>query len=89
VLYEDHVRDRARQGLATWPDQSARAAQSAGANRDRDRSRSGVLLGGALIVETIFAWRGWATLMIAAVGNADTWDRPGCCCVGRRFIVVT
>jgi ABC-type dipeptide/oligopeptide/nickel transport system permease component len=31
----------------------------------------GRLLGGALIVETIFAWPGMGTLMLTAVGNRD------------------
>jgi peptide/nickel transport system permease protein len=72
MLYEDHVRTARAKGLAN----------AAVINRHVLRNALipivtqigldiGRLLGGALIVESIFAWPGLGTLMLSAVGNRD------------------
>ena len=51
---------------------AARAAQRAGADHHRGRgSSSGTLLSGSIIVETVFAWPGSGSLLIAAIQARD------------------
>jgi peptide/nickel transport system permease protein len=72
VLYEDHVRTARAKGLADTAVVQGHVLRNAlvpivtAIGLDIGR-----LLGGALIVETIFAWPGMGTLMLTAVGNRD------------------
>src|SRR5713226_7685287 len=72
VLYEDHVRTARAKGLADVAVINGHVLRNAmvpivtAIGLDVGR-----LLGGALIVETIFAWPGLGTLLLTAVGNRD------------------
>ena len=72
VMYEDHVRTAQAKGLAGPAVVTRHVLRNAlvpivtAIGLDIGR-----LLGGALIVETIFAWPGLGTLMLSAVGNRD------------------
>jgi len=72
VLYEDHVRTARAKGMANAAVIQGHVLRNAlvpivtAIGLDIGR-----LLGGALIVETIFAWPGMGTLMLTAVGNRD------------------
>jgi len=72
VLYEDHVRTARAKGLADPAVINGHVLRNAmvpivtAIGLDVGR-----LLGGALIVETIFAWPGLGTLLLTAVGNRD------------------
>lgn len=72
VLYEDHVRTARAKGMANTAVIQGHVLRNAlvpivtAIGLDIGR-----LLGGALIVETIFAWPGMGTLMLTAVGNRD------------------
>lgn len=72
VLYEDHVRTARSKGLSSWSVVSGHVLRNALVPIVTAISLDiGRLLGGALIVETIFAWPGLGTLMLTAVGNRD------------------
>jgi peptide/nickel transport system permease protein len=72
MLYEDHVRTARAKGLSNAAVINGHVLRNAlvpivtAIGLDIGR-----LLGGALIVETIFAWPGLGTLMLTAVGNRD------------------
>ena len=72
MLYEDHVRTARAKGLANVAVVNGHVLRNAlvpivtAIGIDVGR-----LLGGALIVETIFAWPGLGTLLLSAVGNRD------------------
>jgi peptide/nickel transport system permease protein len=72
VLYEDHVRTARSKGLSEttviWAHVLRNALVPIVTAISLDIGR---LLGGALIVETIFNWNGLGTLMLSAVGNRD------------------
>ncbi len=72
VLYEDHVRTARAKGLADTKVVTGHVLRNALVPIVTAISLDiGRLLGGALIVETIFAWPGMGTLMLTAVGNRD------------------
>jgi peptide/nickel transport system permease protein len=72
VLYEDHVRTARSKGLSETVVVSAHVLRNALVPIVTAISLDvGRLLGGALIVETIFSWNGLGTLMLSAVGNRD------------------
>jgi peptide/nickel transport system permease protein len=72
VLYEDHVRTARSKGLSDASVVSGHVLRNALVPIVTAISLDiGRLLGGALIVETIFAWPGLGTLMLTAVGNRD------------------
>jgi len=72
VLYEDHVRTARAKGLADLAVINGHVLRNALVPIVTAISLDvGRLLGGALIVETIFAWPGLGTLMLTAVGNRD------------------
>jgi ABC-type dipeptide/oligopeptide/nickel transport system permease component len=72
VLYEDHVRTARAKGLAGSTVVSGHVLRNALVPIVTAISLDiGRLLGGALIVETIFSWPGLGTLMLTAVGNRD------------------
>ncbi len=72
VLYEDHVRTARAKGLAGSSVVIGHVLRNALVPIVTAISLDiGRLLGGALIVETIFAWPGMGTLMLTAVGNRD------------------
>jgi ABC-type dipeptide/oligopeptide/nickel transport system permease component len=72
VLYEDHVRTARAKGLADTAVVTGHVLRNALVPIVTAISLDiGRLLGGALIVETIFAWPGMGTLMLTAVGNRD------------------
>jgi ABC-type dipeptide/oligopeptide/nickel transport system permease component len=72
VLYEDHVRTARAKGLAGNKVVTGHVLRNALIPIVTAISLDiGRLLGGALIVETIFAWPGMGTLMLTAVGNRD------------------
>jgi peptide/nickel transport system permease protein len=72
VLYEDHVRTARSKGLSDAAVVTAHVLRNALVPIVTAISLDiGRLLGGALIVETIFAWPGLGTLMLSAVGNRD------------------
>jgi ABC-type dipeptide/oligopeptide/nickel transport system permease component len=72
VLYEDHVRTARAKGLGGTTVVSGHVLRNALVPIVTAISLDiGRLLGGALIVETIFAWPGMGTLMLSAVGNRD------------------
>src|SRR5579864_1084992 len=72
VLYEDHVRTARAKGLADTRVVTRHVLRNALVPIVTAISLDiGRLLGGALIVETIFAWPGMGTLMLTAVGNRD------------------
>jgi ABC-type dipeptide/oligopeptide/nickel transport system permease component len=72
VLYEDHVRTARAKGLAGSSVVSGHVLRNALIPIVTAISLDiGRLLGGALIVETIFSWPGLGTLMLSAVGNRD------------------
>jgi ABC-type dipeptide/oligopeptide/nickel transport system permease component len=72
MLYEDHVRTARAKGLDDVAVVNRHVLRNAlvpivtAIGLDFGR-----LLGGALVVETIFAWPGLGTLMLSAVGNRD------------------
>jgi peptide/nickel transport system permease protein len=72
MLYEDHVRTARAKGLSNVAVVNGHVLRNAlvpivtAIGLDIGR-----LLGGALIVETIFAWPGLGTLLLSAVGNRD------------------
>jgi len=72
MLYEDHVRTARAKGLAATAVVSGHVLRNAlipivtAIGLDIGR-----LLGGALVVETIFAWPGLGTLTLQSVGNRD------------------
>lgn len=72
VLYEDHVRTARAKGLAGNKVVTGHVLRNALIPIVTAISLDiGRLLGGALIVETIFAWPGMGTLLLTAVGNRD------------------
>ena len=72
VLYEDHVRTARAKGLSDVAVLLAHVLRNALVPIVTAVSLDiGRLLGGALIVETIFNWPGLGTLMLTAVGNRD------------------
>lgn len=72
VLYEDHVRTAQAKGLSEVAVLLAHVLRNALVPIVTAVSLDiGRLLGGALIVETIFNWPGLGTLMLTAVGNRD------------------
>jgi peptide/nickel transport system permease protein len=72
VLYEDHVRTARAKGLANLAVVQGHVLRNSLVPIVTAISLDiGRLLGGALIVETIFAWPGMGTLMLTAVGNRD------------------
>jgi ABC-type dipeptide/oligopeptide/nickel transport system permease component len=72
VLYEDHVRTARAKGLANTAVVIGHVLRNALVPIVTVISLDiGRLLGGALIVETIFSWNGLGTLMLTAVGNRD------------------
>ncbi len=72
VLYEDHVRTARSKGLSSSAVVAGHVLRNALVPIVTAISLDiGRLLGGALIVETIFAWPGLGTLMLSAVGNRD------------------
>jgi len=72
MLYEDHVRTARAKGLADAAVVNRHVLRTALVPIVTAISLDiGRLLGGALIVETIFAWPGLGTLMLSAVGNRD------------------
>ncbi|HEX8968512.1 MAG TPA: ABC transporter permease [Chloroflexota bacterium] len=72
MLYEDHVRTARAKGLAYAAVVSRHVLRNALIPIITAISLDiGRLLGGTLIVETIFAWPGMGTLMLTAVGNRD------------------
>jgi peptide/nickel transport system permease protein len=72
VLYEDHVRTARSKGLSGSAVVVGHVLRNALVPIVTAISLDiGRLLGGALIVETIFAWPGLGTLMLSAVGNRD------------------
>jgi ABC-type dipeptide/oligopeptide/nickel transport system permease component len=72
MLYEDHVRTARAKGMSNVAVVNGHVLRNAlvpivtAIGLDIGR-----LLGGAIIVETIFAWPGLGTLMLTAVGNRD------------------
>ena len=72
VLYEDHVRTARSKGLSSSSVVTGHVLRNALVPIVTAISLDiGRLLGGALIVETIFSWPGLGTLMLTAVGNRD------------------
>jgi peptide/nickel transport system permease protein len=72
MLYEDHVRTARAKGLADTAVVGRHVLRNALVPIVTQIGLDvGRLLGGALIVETIFAWPGLGTLMLTAVGNRD------------------
>jgi peptide/nickel transport system permease protein len=72
VLYEDHVRTARSKGMSEAHVVSGHVLRNALVPIVTAVSLDvGRLLGGALIVETIFNWPGLGTLMLNAVGNRD------------------
>ena len=72
MLYEDHVRTARAKGLAQTTVVSAHVLRNSLVPIVTAISLDiGRLLGGALVVETIFAWPGLGTLTLTAVGNRD------------------
>jgi len=72
VLYEDHVRTARSKGLSDSSVVSGHVLRNALVPIVTAISLDiGRLLGGALVVETIFSWPGLGTLMLTAVGNRD------------------
>jgi ABC-type dipeptide/oligopeptide/nickel transport system permease component len=72
MLYEDHVRTARAKGLANAAVINTHVLRNALVPIVTQIGLDvGRLLGGALIVESIFAWPGLGTLMLSAVGNRD------------------
>ena len=72
MLYEDHVRTARAKGLAQSTVVSAHVLRNSLVPIITAISLDiGRLLGGALVVETIFAWPGLGTLTLTAVSNRD------------------
>jgi peptide/nickel transport system permease protein len=72
MLYEDHVRTAFAKGLATQAVVSGHVLRNALVPIVTAISLDfGRLLGGALIVETVFAWPGMGSLLLSAIGNRD------------------
>jgi peptide/nickel transport system permease protein len=72
MLYEDHVRTARAKGLDTTAVVTGHVLRNALVPIVTAISLDiGRLLGGALVVETIFSWNGLGTLMLTAVGNRD------------------
>ena len=72
MLYEDHVRTARAKGLAGTAVVTTHVLRNALVPIVTAISLDiGRLLGGALVVETIFAWPGLGTLMLNSVGNRD------------------
>jgi len=72
MLYEDHVRTARAKGLANTTVVTAHVLRNSLVPIVTAICLDiGRLLGGALVVETIFAWPGLGTLMLSAVGNRD------------------
>jgi peptide/nickel transport system permease protein len=72
MLYEDHVRTARAKGLASTAVVTGHVLRNSLVPVVTAICLDvGRLLGGALIVETIFAWPGLGTLMLQSVGNRD------------------
>ena len=72
MLYEDHVRTARAKGLDTAVVVTRHVLRNSLVPIVTAISLDiGRLLGGALIVESVFAWPGLGTLMLSAVGNRD------------------
>jgi peptide/nickel transport system permease protein len=72
MLYEDHVRTARAKGLAAAAVITGHVLRNALVPIVTQIGLDvGRLLGGALIVESVFAWPGLGTLMLSAVGNRD------------------
>jgi peptide/nickel transport system permease protein len=72
VLYEDHVRTARAKGLADTAVLSGHVLRNALVPVVTAVALEfGRLLGGALIVESVFAWPGLGTLMLVSIGNRD------------------
>jgi peptide/nickel transport system permease protein len=72
MLYEDHVRTARAKGLANTTVVTGHVLRNSLVPIVTAICLEvGRLLGGALVVETIFSWPGLGTLMLSAVGNRD------------------
>jgi len=72
VLYEDHVRTARAKGMAENSVLSGHVLRNALVPVVTAVALEfGRLLGGALIVESVFAWPGLGTLMLTSIGNRD------------------
>jgi peptide/nickel transport system permease protein len=72
MLYEDHVRTARAKGLADTAVVTGHVLRNSLVPIVTAICLDiGRLLGGALVVETIFAWPGLGTLMLTSVGNRD------------------
>jgi peptide/nickel transport system permease protein len=72
MLYEDHVRTAQAKGLGTAAVVTGHVLRNALVPIVTAISLDfGRLLGGALIVETVFAWPGMGSLLLSAIGNRD------------------
>jgi peptide/nickel transport system permease protein len=72
MFYEDHVRTARAKGLANTTVLTTHVLRNSLVPIVTAICLDiGRLLGGALVVETIFAWPGLGTLMLSAVGNRD------------------
>ncbi|HEY3060522.1 MAG TPA: ABC transporter permease [Chloroflexota bacterium] len=72
VLYEDHVRTARAKGLAGSAVVTGHVLRNALVPVVTAVSLEfGRLLGGALVVESVFAWPGLGTLMLSSIGNRD------------------
>jgi ABC-type dipeptide/oligopeptide/nickel transport system permease component len=72
VLYEDHVRTARAKGLAHTTVVTVHVLRNAMVPIVTAIGLEfGRLLGGAIIVESVFAWPGLGTLMLTSIGNRD------------------
>ena len=47
----------------------------------------GLLLGGAIITETVFGWRGMGTLIVDAIAKKEPWMVQGWMMVTAAFVI--
>jgi peptide/nickel transport system permease protein len=72
VLYEDHVRTARAKGLSGVSVVSRHVVRNAMVPVITAIGLEfGRLLGGAIVVESVFAWPGLGTLMLSSIGNRD------------------
>ena len=72
ILYEDHVRTARAKGLPGGAVVSRHVLRNAMVPVVTAVGLEfGRLLGGAIVVESVFAWPGLGTLMLSSIGNRD------------------
>ena len=91
IIRQDYVRSARAKGLAERAVVARHVLKNA-VNPDRHRARrcrSGTLLGGAILTETVFSWPGLGSMMVRAIQARDyPLVQGGVLLIATTFVVV-